>query len=104
MPRRKPTLGYPSLTDAVVALRAEGLTQAQVAARIGIRPANVSALECQARRCRDRSERIVAFRAVLLDRLLPHARQRGISTHEMARQIVETVIEADIVDAVMDDL
>ncbi|HEX9837091.1 MAG TPA: hypothetical protein VGB90_09570 [Alphaproteobacteria bacterium] len=48
----KPILGYPSRTAAVVALRREGLTLAEVAARTGIPVSNVSALECCARRRR----------------------------------------------------
>lgn len=52
----KPTLGYPSRTDAVHAMRAQGLDARAIGDRIGIPPETVTALEASASRERRRRE------------------------------------------------
>lgn len=105
MSGHKPTLGYPSRTAAVVALRGQRLGTTEIAARIGIEPKTVIALEVSASRSKTRAEgsRTVLFSIDLLDRLSPHAARRGVSANTLARQIVETVLDDGIVDAVLDD-
>ena len=51
----KETLGYPSRTDAVLALAAQGLDRRAIAARIGIAPSTVAALVSSAQRAKGRS-------------------------------------------------
>lgn len=99
------TLGYRSRTDAVLALRAQHLTTAVIAARIGLEPKTVLALEASRRRSKRRaqSNRTVLFPLDLLDRLATHAARRGISPNELARRIVDTVLDERLVDAVLDD-
>lgn len=53
MPRRKPTLGYGSRTEAAVALKADGLTEQAIAERIGVSRNAVSGLLASARDLRE---------------------------------------------------
>lgn len=105
----KATLGYPSRTDAVLALRRERLSTNQIAARIGIEPKTVTALEHSAGRAKRRPRpaeqlgRTVLFSADILDALGPAAAKRGVHPNALARRIVEEVVDGDLVDAVLDD-
>ena len=110
MGARKPCLGYQSRTDAVVALRATGLTTRQIAAKIGIAENTVTALEhsagrqTRAPRPAEQLGRTVLFPRDILDRLGPHAARRGIHPNSLARMIVETVVDDGLIDSVLDDL
>ena len=104
----KPTLGYPSRTAAVSALRNAGHDTKQIAARIGISEANVTALEASASRPRpmrpaEAIGRTVLFPIDVLDRLKPYAERRRVTVNELARRIVETVADEGMIDAVLDD-
>lgn len=106
-----PTLGWPTRTDAVLALRAQGKTSLEIAGMIGIPHKTVAALEhSAARRRAPRNDAVAggAGRAVLFDprvlaRLGPNAASRGITTNELARRIVEAVACDNLVDAILDD-
>lgn len=102
---RKPTLGFATRTDAVLALRRQSLSTKEIAERIGIEHKAVTALESSAGRSRSRTEecRTVLFAVELLDQCRPHAARRGITANELARRIVEAAIEDKMVDAVLDD-
>lgn len=103
---KKPTLGYPSRTDAVLAMRAQNIPTNVIAARCGIDLKTVSALEsCAGRRRRPAAagNRTVLFPQDLLSSLGPHAARRGITPNELARRIVETVIDDGLIDSVLDD-
>ncbi len=103
-----PTLGYPTRTAACVALEAEGLTSAQIGARVGIPATTVAALLCSARRFSDARSAPDACKSVhfpirLLQQLQPAARKRRVSRETLAWMIVERVAEDDLIDAVLDD-
>ncbi|MCG8357628.1 MAG: hypothetical protein MI920_18850 [Kiloniellales bacterium] len=105
----KPTLGYESRTAAVIDLRGRGLSYHEIAARIGVPPKTVAALESSAGRARHRrpseaNGRTVVFPVDLLERLGPHAAARNVTVNELARRIVDTVIDEDLVPAVLDDV
>ena len=100
MPAAKPVFGYPSMTAAVVALRAQGLSAAAVARRLEISVANVSAFESSARRRISRPIRLPADVAKLAEK---PARQRGITVEQLALRIVVTALREGMVDAVLDD-
>lgn len=103
----KPTLGYPSRTAAVQALRAAGITDPEIAQRIGIRRETVAALAASGeRRVRpaERNGRTVVFPVDILTALAPHAVARGISVNELARRVVEAVVDDNLVTAVLDDM
>jgi len=105
----KAALGFRSRTDAVIALRAQGKSTDAIAAALGIPAKNVIALEASRARQSVRAGhqveggRAVLFPAYVLDRLGPHAARRNMPANSLARLIVETVVAAGMVDAVMDD-
>jgi len=109
MGARKPTLGYASRTDAVLALRAQRFSTEAIAARLGIETKTVSALEHSAGRPKRAPRpieelcRTVLFPIDVLDSLGPHAAKRNIHPNHLARLIVETVVDEKMIDAVLDD-
>lgn len=101
MGRRKPSLGYRSRTDAVIALRAEGLSTNAIAERLAISANVVTALASS--RARSKGNRTVLLPVEVLDRLKAPACRRSITANELVRQLVETIIDDDMLDAVLDD-
>lgn len=106
----KQTLGYPSRTEAVLALRANGLSTRQIAERIGIQDQTVTALEHSSGRAKKRptrpseeNGRTVLFPRRVLDRLGPHAAKRGIHPNHLARLLVEIAVDENMIDSIMDD-
>lgn len=102
-----PTLGYSTRTAAVLALRAQGLSTVAIARQIGIEPKTVAALESSARRSpeapRAQNEKPVVFPVGLLQRLGRAAAGRGMTREALAIRIVETVVDDNMIDAVLDD-
>ncbi|CAA0130238.1 Uncharacterised protein [Starkeya nomas] len=104
----KPTLGWPTRTKAVLALREMKMTTREIAAAIGIDVKTVCALEASAvRAIRERPQR-QRGRAILLpldvfDALGPEAARRNISPAALARLLVETVVDENMIGAVLDD-
>ncbi|GAB4368161.1 MAG: hypothetical protein Kow00114_27260 [Kiloniellaceae bacterium] len=107
-----PTLGYPSRTACILALREEGKTVAEIAAAIGIPEHRVNSLDwfgTQARKRRrgplsyDVDGPAVEFPGQMLDSLKPAARRRGMGVHHLVRKLVEKIVEDGLVEAVLDD-
>jgi hypothetical protein len=110
MPAAKETLGYPSRTDAVLALRAMGLKPAVVAQRLGIPVKTVAALEASGRRRgqgsgvgSSRPRSAIEITADIREQLRSHARRRDTTVELLAASILQTVAFAGLVDAVLDD-
>ncbi|RTL99758.1 hypothetical protein EJV44_04565 [Ancylobacter aquaticus] len=104
----KPTLGYASRTKAVLALRALRMSTRQIADAIGIDIKTVSALEASAVRTTKERTRRERGRAILLpldvfEALGPAATRRNIAPASLARLIIETVVDENMIDAVLDD-
>lgn len=104
----KPTAGFATRTEAVLALRALGRTTRQIAEEIGIEPKTVSALEVSAVRSAKHSRAGEIGRGVLLpmdvlNRMRRPAAKRGMEPHELAVRIVRMVVMSDLIDAVLDD-
>lgn len=97
----KPTLGYRSRTEAVLALRDQGLTTGEIAKKIGIPDARVGALEAAARRRGAGSS--IRFARDELAPLKPDAAARGIAVEDLVRRLVTTIGREKMVDAVLDD-
>jgi len=107
-----PTLGYPSRTAAIEALRSQQLDTHAIARRLGIKPKDVTALEASKDRTRKQrgfgqikrgAECSVEIAEHLKKQLRPHAARRDTTVAALAQTILETVAESDLVDAVLDD-
>jgi len=105
MGARKPTMGYPSRTAAVLALRGLGNTDQQIAEMIGIDRCTVSALACASKYKRpiDLMQRTVRIDNDVLDALRPAAQVRGISVNQLCRRILSTIADDNLVGAILDD-
>ncbi|PWE32754.1 hypothetical protein DDZ14_08385 [Maritimibacter sp. 55A14] len=103
----KPALGYPSRTAAVVALRNQGKTFAQIGRMIGITAKTASALAHSAQRSHRHDLNEIRPDAVLdgeaINALQPYATRRGLTVGELVCLLIETVVEDQIIDAVLDD-
>lgn len=106
-----PCLGYASRSEAVAALRSEGLTSRQIAERIGIAVKTVTALEGSMAR-RDRTEpreaHIPGWNTIAIDddtqrALRPHAARRGLTVAQLARDLLVVLANDALVDALLDD-
>ena len=107
------TLGYPSRTAAVAALRAQGLTVPQIAAETGIAANIVHCLlrseRVHVRRNRSRPNgywgqvRQIGIPVDDLAILVPQAAKRRISVNELVRQLIFVITEDGLVDSVLDD-
>lgn len=104
----KPTLGYPSRTQAVRALIAQGLNEQQIADKIGISKNNVQCLQYDLGKVRHRRDgrgprSTVHICTDDLDHLKPQADRRGIHVAELVRRLIYTIAEEGLVDSVLDD-
>lgn len=106
----KPTLGFATRTEAVLALRATGKTTRQIADEIGIEPQTVSALEVSAIRSAKRMReggtpdgRAVLLPLEILGGMRRAASSRGMEPHELAIRIIRAVVIDNLIGAVLDD-
>lgn len=100
MTRRSPK------TDAVFALRAQGLRPCEIAERMGIGENAVTGLIASRNRTLRRTEqegRTIVFSRDTLDQLEPFAKKRGLHVNALARRIVETALDDGMIDAILDD-
>jgi hypothetical protein len=109
MARPIPCLGYRSRTEAVLALRAQGFSTDAIAAKTGIEPNQVTALEASAARFRRPTRPVPLIEGALLltphllHALAPHAGRRGMTPAALAHLIIEAVVADGIIDAALDD-
>ena len=105
----KRCLGYRSQTEAILALRARGLTTREISERVRIRPSVVDQLEEAAlltkKRLRERRERgrMILLADDIVKAMHSHAARRGMQVAELARCIIEQVVDDNLFDAVLDD-
>lgn len=105
----KETLGYPTRTAAVTALRTQGLGTLAIAEMIGIPAKTVTALEASANRKTAlpkksrRQPTTIELDAELMVQLRPHAKFREKSVVALAKELLDTVVYEHLIDAVLDD-
>lgn len=95
----RPVLGYPSMSAAIVGLREQGWTHAQLATALDIPLPQLKMLEKQAEKAKRRADLIAELRP----RLAPHAIARGVSVDELSLRLLRTITIDGLVDAVLDD-
>lgn len=76
----KETLGYPTRTEAVIALAAQGLDNRAIGARIGISPSTVAALAASAARAKGRTG---------LSRTMPQRGKYGMPTAQLETMVMD---------------
>ncbi len=101
----KPCLGYPSRTDAVLALRAKGLTNNQIALKTGISVSSVAALISgkKYKRPADLYQKTVRVDNDVLEALRPFAADRGIGVNQLCRNLLAAIADDELADAILDD-
>lgn len=106
-----PTLGYPSRTAMVAGELRRGARPEEIAERAGLPLKTVRVLRSMLkRRSYRRMPPVGAANRLLvyLDRqvvggLTPHAARRGMRSTELVRCLLATVLEENLVDAILDD-
>lgn len=103
----KPALGFASRTEAIKAMRGQGLSPHQMADRLDIPVKDVAALEFSAKRTglhpelRNRQDHVVPLH--IRQQLRPHALKRGVSVDRLIGDLVAVIAESSLIDAVLDD-
>ncbi|WP_421357837.1 hypothetical protein [Agrobacterium rosae] len=111
MGARKPILGYPSRTAAVIDMRGKGLSISNIAERLSITSSAVSALEASNTRKETRrteSFAIEGHRPVQVSNeayrsLRPYAARRDMSVDTLIQTMIEKAVNDGIVGAILDD-
>ena len=101
----KPCLGYPSRTDAVLALRAQGMTNHQIALKTGISLSSVAALISakKYKRPADLHQKTVRVDNDVLEALRPFAAERGIEVNQLCRNLLAAIVDDELANAILDD-
>lgn len=97
-----PTAGYPSRTAAMLALADEGLSEAEIALRLGVAPHRVRYVISGAY-ARQRDRRAFALPAPTYGLYRRAAERRGLTAPELIQEILEVVARDGMVDAILDD-
>lgn len=105
MATAKPTLGYPTRTDAAIALRAKGMDDRTIAKNLGIQTKNVSALISSRKNLKrpTNNQHTMALDSEILAALRPAAIRRGISVNKLCRDLLATIADDDLANAILDD-
>lgn len=101
MPKKVPTLGYPSLAVAISALRAKGMDTQAIADATGRTCNHVTATEYRLTQAKRPRTLIIEER--IFDKLQRHASRRGMNAVELADQLLATIARDNLVEAVLDD-
>lgn len=108
MAPRRPTLGFRTTTDAVLALMARGVSRERIADTLALPPGRVTEIASRAAgrsrwgRPADRAVPMVLPPA-LVHQLKPHAEARGIRPEDVVLKLLAEALEARLVPAILDD-
>lgn len=98
-----PTLGYPSRSAAIRALHQDGLTNAQIAARLGMRQNTVAVHLHRLRQEGSLAAPNLSVAPGILTRLRSAATARGLTGPELAGQLLTAIARYDLTDAILED-
>lgn len=97
MPNPLPTLGFPSKTAAVAAMREDGIRPSIIAKRIGLPSTRHATALLQSN-----MRRTVHVSRDVIEELGPFAKERGICAARLARLLVHTAVDQGLVNAILD--
>ena len=109
----KPTIGYPTRTDAVRALRGQGLTDAQIGERIGVTAKHVANLVAGSGTADRRQVQsvdaptpasLIVVPRLTRERLRIYARRRDISVDRLVLDLLDAIAEDRLVDAILGEV
>lgn len=100
MSRAIPVLGYPSKSEAVVALRGLGWTENQIAAKLNIKPSTVTSLEVRHRQ--RAAKRKQTLEVNVHHDLIREAARRRLTTDELIERILKNVVQDKLFTAILD--
>lgn len=103
MGAKKPTLGYPSMTAAILSLRAQGMAINLIADKLGISVKTAQDIEYSGLKTRSGQKRKDALPEAVVKALEPHAHRRGMTVWQLSVRILATITADNLVDAVLDD-
>jgi hypothetical protein len=103
MGAKRPVLGYPSMTAAILAMREKGMDIRVIAEKLDISPKTAQDIEHSGLKTRAGQKRKDALPAAIVTALERHAQRRGLTVWQLAVRILATVAADDLVDAVLDD-
>jgi hypothetical protein len=101
----KPTLGYASRTDAVLALRAAGKSYAQISALTGMSENSAKVLKWRAGKAAPRADGMVRTITIAADVLLalrPEALKRHMRSDQLVRRLLDAIVADALVPAILD--
>lgn len=111
MGKKKPTLGYPSQTDAIFALWENGMSRKEIGEKLNLSQDRVGHAICMGRSAWKRRilERDDEFAIRILNGDITRyfeteAKKRNVMPAELARRLLETVARDKLVNAILDDL
>lgn len=102
----KPSLGYPSRTAAVLALRDQGLCDRVIASRIGISVSTVAALGCARPKAVGRQTGpcvTIQIKGNLAEAIIDEAAARERTAEQLVANLVAAILADDMFDAVLDE-
>jgi hypothetical protein len=103
-----PTLGYRSKSEAAAALRAQGLSHAEIGCRLGVAKGTVGSMISTAKRGRNplkgpNRPLTLTLSAATWHALEPAAVLRGVSIERLAGRLLAHVAADQLVNAILDD-
>lgn len=96
-----PTLGYPSRTEAILALTSQGLSDRQIAERLGMTKGGVSGLKSKWRTVRKNLP--IKIPAYVRADLVREADRRGVSVDNLVGSLLRVVCSDRLFAALLDD-
>jgi hypothetical protein len=99
----KPTMGYPTRRDAIIAMHADGKTQKEISTALRVTKGYVSGVLSEAGRTRRTLHSYVTIPADTLAMIQDDADRRGVHVKELAARLLTKTAQDGLVDAIMDD-
>lgn len=104
MPRGKtPTLGYPSRSAAVTALRKECRSTREIAELIGVTQKTVLAMDQYNRSKATRNHQLIKVSPEVFQSLVRASRKRHLPVEQLTNRVLEIIVGDGLLEAIIDD-